>query len=287
MSAPVGMRTTGGITAATTRPCPHRLRKDAAGGMNRMIQAAKKSTITLAHNHILLAYVADLELEVDRLRKLNQVVQLEAWEALKRIKLVCTQAAPTGNALPLEEIDQTAKHLAEVLRDLQELPGYHPAHDQVVAIAVRPLAEQVFRLQQRLVGALDVALRLELGSEHVEWFPARLRHILDNLISNALKYRDPEKTESWVRLELRVSATGYELRLSDNGIGLHSDDGANLFELFYRAAPARAAGLGVGLPVVKLLVEQSGGTLTVDSGEGQGTRFVALLPRYDLADHLI
>jgi signal transduction histidine kinase len=60
-----------------------------------------------------------------------------------------------------------------------------------------------------------------------------------------------------------------------------------VLQLFHRAAPARAAGLGVGLAVVKLLVEQSGGTLTVDSGEGQGTTFVAILPRYDMDDYLL
>jgi signal transduction histidine kinase len=74
--------------------------------------------------------------------------------------------------------------------------------------------------------------------------------------------------------------------VSDNGVGLPPGDHAEVFELFYRAAPARAAGLGVGLAVVKLLVAQSGGTLTADSGEGRGTSFVALLPRYDLDDFL-
>lgn len=59
-----------------------------------------------------------------------------------------------------------------------------------------------------------------------------------------------------------------------------------MFELFYRAAPTRAAGLGIGLPVVKMLVEQSGGTLTVESGEGQGTTFTLVLPRYDVDDYL-
>jgi two-component system phosphate regulon sensor histidine kinase PhoR len=180
--------------------------------------------------------------------------------------------------------------LGAVLRDLQEPPGYHPAHDQVVAIAVRPLVEQVFVWQQRLQGAPQVDLRLELESEHVEWFPARLRHILDNLISNALKYRDPDKVEEWVQLRLRASPEGYEFRLSDNGVGLppgEHGEHEQVFELFYRAAPARAAGLGVGLAVVKLLVEQSGGTLTVDSGEGQGTTFVVVLPRYDVDDYLL
>jgi signal transduction histidine kinase len=236
----------------------------------------------------LLVYVADLELEVDRLRRQGQFVRHETRGTLKRIQSACADATAAGVAVaPLAEIDQLVKELAGVLRDLHESPGYHPAHDQVIAIAVRPLVEQVFRWQQRLQGAPEVVLRLDLESEHVEWFPARLRHILDNLISNALKYRDPGKAEAWVQLGLRVSAGAYELRVADNGVGLPPGEHQQVFDLFYRAAPVRAAGLGVGLAVVKLLVEQGGGTLTVDSGEGQGTTFVAVLPRYDVDDFLV
>jgi signal transduction histidine kinase len=252
-----------------------------------MDHSPRRPAFPRTENHLLLAYVADLELEVDRLRKLSQFIQLEAREVLRHIRSLCTETAPGGKALPLAEIDEAAKQFSAVLRDLQEPPGYHPAHDQVIAIAVRPLIEQVFRWQQRLLGALNVVLRLELESEYLEWFPARLRHILDNLLSNALKYRDSDKKESWVSMGLRVSANSYELRVTDNGIGLPADEGAGVFELFYRAAPARAAGLGVGLPVVKLLVEQSGGSLTVESGEGRGSTFVAVLPRYSLDDFLI
>ncbi len=248
-----------------------------------------ESSITSNSNiHLLLAYVADLELEVDRLRKQSQFVQHEVRETLKRIRLLCSEAAKADHGQsPHVEIERVARELAEVVRDVQERPGYHPAHDQVISIAVRPLVDQVFRLQQRLLAAPDVVLQMELESEHVEWFPARLRHILDNLISNALKYRDPGKAESWVRLGLRTAPRDYEWRVVDNGLGLPTNDRAEVFELFYRAAPTRVAGLGVGLAVAKLLVEQSGGTLTVDSGPGQGSTFVAVLPRYDLDDFLL
>jgi two-component system sensor histidine kinase SenX3 len=90
-----------------------------------------------------------------------------------------------------------------------------------------------------------------------------------------------------VRLGLRVSLKAYELQVSDNGIGLPPEDKARMSELFYRAAPARAAGLGVGLAVVKLLVEQSGGTLTAFAEEEQGTTFVVVLPRFDVDDYLL
>ena len=215
-----------------------------------MRQLTNGMTPSTSNAQLLLAYVADLELEVDRLRKHSQFVQHEVRGSLKRIQALCADAVGVDKAAPA-------------------------------------LAEQVFRWQQRLEGALDVTLQFSLEHEYVEWFPARLRHILDNLLSNALKYRDPSKVEAWVHLGLRVSSEGFEFRVSDNGLGLPPGENQQMFELFYRAAPARAAGLGVGLAVVKLLVEQSGGTLTADSGEGQGTTFVVVLPRYDVDDYLL
>ena len=239
-------------------------------------------------SHLLLGYIANLELEVDRLRKQSQFVQQEARETLKRIRQLCRDASqPEDMPHPVAEIAQATQQFAEVLRDLYEPSGYHPAHDQVVAIAIRPLIEQVFRWQQRLLAAPLAVLQIELESECVEWFPARLRHILDNLISNALRYRDPEKNEMRVSLGLRVLPEAYELRVSDNGLGMPWDMRAEILELSFRAGPVRAAGLGVGLAVVKLLVEQSGGTLKVDSGEGRGTSFVVVLPRYDAEDYLV
>jgi signal transduction histidine kinase len=245
------------------------------------------SISTTSSIQLLLTYVADLELEVDRLRKQAQFVRHEVRQAIKRVRLFCSEGAQDGQALPaLGGIDHAAKELGALLHDMQEPSGYHPAHDQVIAIAMRPLIEQVFRLQQRLLGAPKVALRLSLEAEHVEWFPARLRHILDNLLSNCLKYRDADKDEAWVQLALRVVPEAYEFRVTDNGVGMPPEVHDQMFELFHRAAPTRAAGLGVGLAVVKMLVEQSGGSLRVDSGEGQGSAFVVVLPRYDVDDFL-
>jgi len=235
--------------------------------------------------HRLLPYMADLELEVDRLRYQARFLELEVSETVARIRRLCAGAADTAGPA-LAEVDKAAVHLAEVTADLRESTGYHPSHDQVVAIAVRPLANRVFRRQQRLQNAAQVVMQLELGCESVEWFPARMHHILDNLISNALRYRDPAKTEPWVAIALRETEHGYELRVTDNGVGLATADRSAILELFYRTAAVRAAGLSVGLAVVRMLVEQSGGSLTLDSGEGQGATFVAVLPRYDLTDFL-
>jgi signal transduction histidine kinase len=223
----------------------------------------------------LLPYVADLEFEVDRLRRHAHVIRQEALALARAVE-------PVGG-----KVTEAARHLVEVLRDLQDPPGYHPAHDQVVAIAVRPLVEMVFRWQQRLLAAPDVALRLEFECEYVEWFPARLRHVLDALLSNALRYRDPAKSEAWVLVSVRAAVAAYELRVCDNGLGMQERERGRLFDLIARAGPVRAAVPGVGLAVIKLLVEQSGGTLNVESAPGGGSAFTATLPRYDVDDFIV
>jgi signal transduction histidine kinase len=233
----------------------------------------------------LLAYAADLELEVDRLRRHGAFIEREATATLLRILRLCTAPGPGAPLPTLAEVETTAQALFDVVKDLHDLPGYHPAHDQVVAIAVRPLALQVFRWQQRLTGARGVVMRLELEADHVEWFPARLRHILDNLLAHALRHRDETVTDPWVSVGLRAADGGYELRLSDNGVWIAPGEERRSLDLFYRA-PVHEDGLGVGLAVVRMLAEQSGGTMVVRPREERGTDVILTLPRYDLLDYL-
>jgi signal transduction histidine kinase len=249
------------------------------------MQASSPDSTMNTSNNLLMAYLADLELEVDRLRKQAQFVRREVRGTLRRVRDLCTDPVLPGDAVG--EINRATTQLAEVLGDLYEPPGYHPAHDQVIAIAVRPLAEQIFRWQQRLTGTERAVLRLEMGIDHVEWFPARLRHILDNLIANALKYRDPAAGETVVVLRLNTADGRIVIRVEDNGLGVPPGEYQKGLALFYRAAPTRAAGLGVGLSVVRFLVEQSGGDLVVETGAGQGTSVTATLPRFDLEDFLL
>ncbi|NLS94038.1 MAG: ATP-binding protein [Planctomycetaceae bacterium] len=234
-----------------------------------------------------MIYAADLELEVDRLRRRDCFLEQEARRYIRQVLQLCNDdASPREKSGPLPRIAASCEEFAGVLRDLSDPTGYHPAFDQVTAVAVRPMIEQVFRWQQRLSGVGGAVLRLDLETEHVTWFPARLRHILDNLISNALRFPDRSKGEIRVGLSLRSRPEGYEFQVADNGLGKPSEQISSLVEFFYRAAPIRAANLDVGFAVVKLLVEQCCGSITVTAGEGQGTNVTVLLPRFDLDDYI-
>ena len=247
--------------------------------MKRMNESSQLSAI--------MKYAAELELEVDRLRRREQFLRHETQRFSQDVFSLSENCdSNDSSADSLRSVSECSQAFRELLADVDEPPGYHPAFDQVIAVAVRPLAESTFRWHQRVNDAHDTTLRLQLDREYIEWFPARLRHILDNLFSNALRFRDPEKGEMRVGLQLRTTQDGYELRFTDNGLGMSPNETMGMFEIFYRAAPTRSAGLGVGLAVVKFLVEQCCGTLSIESGKGQGTSIHVVLPRYDLHDHV-
>ena len=106
-----------------------------------------------------------------------------------------------------------------------------------------------------------------------------LRHVLDNLAANALKF-----TPRGGRVDLRLDLEGNQVRLEvrDNGRGIPEKDLKRLFEKFFRASNAGGtAGSGLGLYIVRRLVERAGGVLRVESREGQGTRFTVWLPVED------
>lgn len=234
--------------------------------------------------HQLRSYVIALELEVDRLRRTHDFLQTRVAHLLGPLLAAAQPVRTCEQATGLiAELDSTLGQLVGMFRDLRQPPGYHPALDQVVAIAVRPIIEQVFRAQQRLLSADNVSLHLELAIDYVEWFPVRLRHLLDNLLGNAIRFRDAEKGETRVLVSLRNTGPHYELRVSDNGVGFSMDQRVAAFDLMHRMQHPQ---VGVGLAVVKLLVEESGGTVAVASDDGHGSCVVIVLPRFDKGDYL-
>lgn len=103
-----------------------------------------------------------------------------------------------------------------------------------------------------------------------------LRHILSNVLSNALKYSPPG---SAVQFELAQRDDQVVFRIQDQGIGIPPDDLAHLFETFHRASNARnIAGTGLGMAIVKRSVDLHGGTIEVASEVGAGTTVTVALP---------
>jgi signal transduction histidine kinase len=110
----------------------------------------------------------------------------------------------------------------------------------------------------------------------VQFAPPHLRSIVYNLLSNALRYRAPGRVPE-VHLRATCASGQLVLAVQDNGLGLSAEQQSKLFRLFKRLHP-HVQGSGVGLYAVKKVVENAGGTITVQSEAGVGSTFTVTLP---------
>jgi PAS domain S-box-containing protein len=145
--------------------------------------------------------------------------------------------------------------------------------------AFEPRAQQVSQLLVQLASELDqanpqagrIAMRCDDGDAPREIDARLLRHVLVNLLGNALKY---SPAGSPVRCDVSGDAEYLHIAVADDGIGIFAADLPRLFERFHRGANVgNVPGTGIGLHVVKECVELHGGKITVDSEPGRGTTF--------------
>jgi PAS domain S-box-containing protein len=123
-----------------------------------------------------------------------------------------------------------------------------------------------------------IDLRTDRPELRIAGDPGRLRQVFENLIGNAIKYSPGGEA---VEVFLRAKGRGVEVSVRDRGIGIPDADKPKLFGRFARAQNARALGIsgtGFGLYLTKTIVEMHGGTMSVESREGEGSTFRAFLP---------
>ena len=180
----------------------------------------------------------------------------------------------------LQDAEDETVGMQQLLNDLLDLSRSDSGRLQVKQepVDLRPLLKEVVRAQG---AALDRELPLELPSEGHSTTAlgdaARLRQVLLNLIENAHKYSPPEQP---IQLRLRSGSNGLVLEVEDRGIGIPLPDQAYVFDRFHRGANTTGqSGSGVGLSVVKLLLEAMGGSIDVRSEPGMGSCFRIQLRR--------
>jgi signal transduction histidine kinase len=184
----------------------------------------------------------------------------------------------------VEGITASARRLERLIGDLLDVSRLSSGR-----LLLRPSQVDLVEVARRCTALTQTAgqagrVRVETDQDSIFgwWDPVRLEQILDNLLSNALKY-DPTGGEVLVRIEnlgeVRVS-------VHDRGPGIRAEALPHLFDRFYRAEATerRATGLGLGLHITKGLVEAHGGRITVESDPGQGSTFRFTLPRVESDD---
>lgn len=113
--------------------------------------------------------------------------------------------------------------------------------------------------------------------------PEQLKRVINNIISNAVKYMDKEKPESVIDFRILDEEDSVRVEIEDNGRGIAAKDLPRIFERFYRSDSSRNSargGSGIGLSIVKKIVEDHGGYIWATSKEGEGTCMHFVIRKY-------
>ncbi|GAA1761938.1 sensor histidine kinase [Kocuria aegyptia] len=178
----------------------------------------------------------------------------------------------------LEVVERNADQLLVLVEDLLGTVGRVLELHLVEADLVQVVQQSVAAAGLRAAEA-GVDLQVEAPSRLVlPCDPVRLGQVLDNLLSNAIKY-SPDGGP--VTIRVTPAGTTVQVQVADRGMGMRPDDAEHVFGRFFRSSNARMSaipGLGLGLAVVREIVERHGGTVRCDSAPGEGTVFTLGLP---------
>jgi two-component system sensor histidine kinase SenX3 len=174
-----------------------------------------------------------------------------------------------------------AHRVAKMIDDLLELSRIELSGDLIVSscdvglLVVEAAARNSFLARQNRVAvdAGDIDVGLSINADH-----AQITSALGNLVDNAVKYSDANGV---VKVTAYPDQQGVTFVVSDNGIGIPSRDLDRIFERFYRVDRARSrgtGGTGLGLSIVRHVANNHGGSITVESHEGEGSTFRLYIP---------
>jgi len=182
-----------------------------------------------------------------------------------------------------DEADRLTRLVGDLLLEAQAESGKLPLH--FAPVELDTLLLEVFK-EMRVLARERVQLKLpEIDQIVINGDRDRLKQVLINLVSNAIKYT-PQGGE--VFLSLGKVGDNARLIVRDTGLGIPSEDLPHIFERFYRAEKSRSrskvGGFGLGLSIAYWIVNHHGGQIEVDSAEGKGTTFCIYLPLIKAAE---
>ncbi|MDF9795005.1 signal transduction histidine kinase [Catalinimonas alkaloidigena] len=171
--------------------------------------------------------------------------------------------------------------LDSFIREIMDLSKNARLTIQKEAVDFQKLIDEIFEEQQydqeshsiKKISEIDQTLDFYSDTR-------RIRVILRNLISNALRYANLNQPQPFVKVCVQVNRKGAKIAVEDNGVGIDNEHQARIYEMFYRANQNKS-GSGLGLYIVKETVDKLNATIDVYSEPGKMTKFTVYLPTLD------
>ncbi|MFN9425787.1 MAG: sensor histidine kinase [Cyanobacteriota bacterium] len=242
-----------------------------------------------ASQRMVAASLEPIQRQIERLISFTADASHELRQPLTAIRALigslrhgeALMGAPPGLQQTVAQIDQTTARMGRLVDDLLLLTRFDRAIDDRPSMETFPmeeLVEDLVDLHQAEAAAAGVKLQSRIEAAGlVQGSPERLRRLLENLLSNALRVSPPGGT---VTVGLRQARGLVQVWVEDQGPGIAPSERALVFERFWQADPARggAEHHGLGLSIARAIAQAHGGQLRAEEAPGGGCRMVLDLP---------
>ncbi|MBM4152867.1 MAG: response regulator, partial [Kiritimatiellaceae bacterium] len=262
-------------------------------GQNRELEAQKQDLMT--HDLEQTALNAELEVQSRELEKANRLksvflanmshelrTPLNSVIALSGVlnrRLV--NKIPTEEYNYLEVIEHNGQHLLSLINDILDLSRIEAGHEEIElrSFSIRELACGVVEMLEPLAWEKKIDLINRIGTDlpHLQSDSGKVRHILQNLAGNAVKFTQ----NGSVRLTAQQVGHDIEISVADSGIGIPPEELTRIFDEFHQVdntATRSHGGTGLGLAIARKYAQLLGGDTPVKSIFGHGSTFTLRLP---------
>jgi signal transduction histidine kinase len=229
-----------------------------------------------------IIYEEALRASNEELRKSNMELDKFVYSVSHDLRAPLSSMMGILNILELETEDGTVLEYTGMLRNsIRKLDGFISDildYSRNARMAIEPQEIDINGLVDDITGNLkfmDTAYAVNVQVQVTGDFPmrsdrSRIAIILNNLISNAIRYHDPARGIPDVAVRLSTTAETCTIEVKDNGIGIEQKEQEKVFDMFYRVSN-KSIGSGLGLYIVKETVEKLGGVIGLSSEPGVGT----------------
>ena len=196
------------------------------------------------------------------------------------LSLAAAEDNSPATAMYLELMEKSAVKLDTFIREISDYSINARTELSKAKVGISEIVTQTTEDLHYLDPENVVQVNLRVV-QSCEWIsdPIRIKMLIHHLLSNSIKYRDPQKIACRAGIEVNVTPRQILIEVSDNGKGIRAEHRERLFDMFFRATHD-AFGSGLGLYIVAEVLQKLGGSVALESEVGQGTTFKLTLPNH-------
>ncbi len=171
-----------------------------------------------------------------------------------------------------------AKIMLKLIEDILQFSRLQNFDFEIEEVDVFQIVDEIVAEFQYLYENIDVVFFVQPDLPKIAANKSLIEQVFKNLISNAVKYYDPEKPRPEVEIGYYFKDGFHHFFVKDNGIGISKEDLPHIFEQFYRVGEKDIEGTGLGMSIVKKIIETFGGKIWIESEKGEYTKVTFTIP---------